>query len=132
MKNHAWSIEKLFFVEKKSCCFYWKNIEKDVFYPYHFEVSWVGDMPGPNKGLTLLVFQLPSVVSIQIDFQNLEVVVLSHSHLSDLHDYEIPDAIYFIFTCDLNKCFFSQTATPTFRLTFSIEYISLGLELFFL
>ena len=55
-------------------------------YPNHFELRFLG-LSGPNWSLSMLIFQHPSIISTQIDFQNFKIFVLSYSDLIDIHGW---------------------------------------------
>ncbi len=54
-------------------------------HPDHLEVAGVGHVSGPDQGLSALVLELPAVVAVQVDLQDLEVVVFGHADFANLH-----------------------------------------------
>ncbi len=56
-------------------------------HPDHLEVAGVGYVSGPDQGLSALVLELPAVVAVQVDLQDLEVVVFGHADFANLHFY---------------------------------------------
>ena len=59
--------------------------EISLTYPDHFEITCFRYVSGPDQSLATFVLQLPSVITVQVNFQNVKVIVVSYTDFTNFH-----------------------------------------------